>query len=109
MITEKQVEASADYIRDNAPAYGKAKAERVQLSEFRKSKKALLMNKKQGAGHERESYAYADSEYIELLTAIQTAVEKEETLRWMMKAAELKIEIWRTQQANNRMIDSSHR
>ena len=109
MITEKQVEAANDYIRDNAAAYGAAKAARIQLSEFRKSKKALLMNQKQGAGHERESYAYADDEYIALLLDIQKAVEVEETIRWSMKAAELKIEIWRTQQANNRMIDNSHR
>ena len=109
MITNDQVERAANYIRDNASKYAKAKSERIQLQEFRKSKKALLMNKKTGPQHERESYAYSDQEYIDLLDQIKAAVNTEETIRWEMKAAELKIEIWRTQQANNRMIDNSHR
>ena len=109
MITEQQAEAANDFIRDSASAYGTAKANRVQLMEFRKSKKALLMNMKQGAQHERESFAYAHDDYIALLDGIREAVEIEEALRWRMKAAELKIEMYRTQQANNRMIDGSHR
>ena len=36
-------EEAAQTIRDKAPAYGEAKAQRVYLDEFRKSKKALLM------------------------------------------------------------------
>lgn len=109
MITEDQVERANNYIRDNASKYGKAKGARIQLQEFRKSKKALLMNEKTGPQHERESYAYAHPDYIEILDAIKEAVEEEETIRWKMKAAEQKTEIWRTQQANNRMIDGSHR
>lgn len=109
MITEKQAEAANDFIRDNASKYGRAKAERIQLQEFRKSKKALLMNQKTGPQHERESFAYAHKEYIKILDAIKIAVETEEAIRWQMKAAELKIEMYRTQQANNRMIDNSHR
>ena len=44
MITEKEVEASAAYIRDKSPEYAKAKAERIYLAEFRKSKLAILYN-----------------------------------------------------------------
>jgi len=36
-------EQAAQTIRDKAPAFGEAKAQRVYLEEFRKSKKALLM------------------------------------------------------------------
>jgi len=36
-------EEAAQTIRDKAPAYGEAKAQRVYLEEFRKSKKAMLM------------------------------------------------------------------
>lgn len=110
MITDAQAEKANDYIRDNAGKYAKAKAERIQLQEFRKSKKALLMNERKGQpGHERESYAYGHQEYIDLLDAIKAAVIQEEALRWEIRAAELKIEMWRTQQANNRMMDGSHR
>ena len=110
MISELQAEAANDYIRDSASAYGAAKANRIQLSEFRKSKKALLMNEKLGEPeHVRASHAYAHPDYIALLEDIRAAVDAEEALRWRMKAAELKIEMYRTQQANNRMIDNSHR
>lgn len=110
MITEEQALAANDYIRDSAILYGTAKANRIQLMEYRKSKKALLMNEKQGEPeHVRASYAYAHKDYIDLLDDIKDAVEAEEALRWRMKAAELKIEMWRSQQATNRMVDSSHR
>ena len=40
-----------DFLRDNAGAMAAAKADRVQLEEFRKSKKALLMIQAEKAGH----------------------------------------------------------
>lgn len=94
-----------DFIRDQAPAYAKAKAERVYLEEYRKSKKAMLMKvaEKQypsAAAQERE--AYADDEYVELLEGIRSAVEVEETLRWRIVAAQAKIEVWRSLGANQR-------
>lgn len=89
-----------------APAYAKAKAERVYLEEFRKSKKAILMqahgDKPIGA-QEREAYAHP--EYIGLLAALQVAVEAEETLRWRLVASQTSIEIWRSQEATNRATD----
>jgi hypothetical protein len=57
------------------------------------------------AGQERD--AYARQEYRDLLDGLKTAVEVEETLKWKMTAAQLRVEIWRTLQANNRLIDKS--
>lgn len=95
-----------DYIRDEAPAYAKAKSERIYLEEFRKSKKAILMREAEIAGHktgaaqEREAYAHVD--YIALLDGLRQAVEQEEVLRWRIVAAQAKIEAWRTIEANRR-------
>lgn len=95
-----------DFIRDTAPLYAKAKSERVYLEEFRKSKKALLMRAAEISGHkssvsqEREAYAHPD--YMELLAALQMAVEEEEKYRWMFVAAQAKIEVWRTIEATRR-------
>ena len=109
MITDNEAEKAANYIRDNADAYAKAKAERGYLQEFRKSKKAMLINtQKDGTILEKESYAYSHPEYIQILEAIRIAEEEEIKLLWMMKAAEMKTDIFRTQSANNRRIDSSH-
>lgn len=109
MITEKEVERAASYIRDNSPEYAKAKAERVFLQEFRKSQKALLINEcDEKTAQAKESYAYAHDDYIQVIEGLREAVEQEEKLRWMITAAQVKIEIWRTEQANNRNIDRSH-
>ena len=42
-----------DYIVANAPKYAKAKAERIYLEEFRKTKKALLMKVAMEMGYEQ--------------------------------------------------------
>ena len=105
-------EQSAQDIRDMAPAYGEAKASRVYLEEFRRSKKALLMKDCMHMGIEaanaQEREALADPEYIALLKGLAAAVEKEETLKWQLEASRLEIEIWRTQQANARLVVRSH-
>ena len=104
MDNEINIFTVLDWIRDNAPKYAQAKANRVHVDEFRKSKKAMLMQKHSSLavnGQERE--AYADPEYIELLTVMKDAVEAEETLRWRLEAARLKAEVWRTLEANKRI------
>ena len=103
MITDQQAEAANDFIRDNADLYAQAKANRIYLDEFRKTKKAMLIQEiKSGTVQEKESYAYAHPDYEVVLTGLKDAVEDEERIRWQMTAAQAKIEIWRTQQANSR-------
>jgi hypothetical protein len=92
-------QVAVDYMLQTAPRYAAAKAKRVQLEEFRKSKKAILM---QQSVADREASAYAHPEYIELLNGLEAAVEAEELFRWKMKAAELQVEIWRSQEASSR-------
>ena len=101
---------AVDFIIANAPKFAAAKASRVQIEEFRKSKKSLLMlqsDEKTQAG--KEAYAYAHDEYIALLDGLKVAIESEETVKWQMIAAQARIEVWRTQQANNRTIVNSTR
>ena len=99
--------AAVDFIIKHAPLYAKAKSERVHLEEFRKSKKALLMKDAMVAGfdsaasQEREAYAHPD--YRALLQGLAAAIEKEETLKWQLTAAQMKTEVWRTESANDRM------
>lgn len=105
-------ENAAKTIREKAPRYGEAKAQRVYLEEFRKSKKALLMKDALVLGYEaanaQEREAYADPEYQTLLKGLAAAIEKEETYRWELEAARLDIEIWRTRQATERLQVRSH-
>jgi hypothetical protein len=92
------------FLIDTAPLYAKAKADRMYLEEFRKSRKAQLASQ---AGTEvlgkQETFAYAHPEYIEILEGIREAVEKEERFRWLMTAAQARIEVWRTEQYSARI------
>ena len=102
---------AVDFILKNSGLYSKAKAQRIYLEEFRKSKKALLMQEAfcvgvdTMAGQERD--AYARSEYREILEGLKEAVEIEEKLKWQLTGAQLRVDIWRTNQANNRFIEKA--
>jgi len=96
-----------EYIIENAPKYAEAKAQRIYLEEFRKTKKALLMKEALAKGIDsavaQEREAYAHIEYADLLKGLMAAVEKEETLKWMLIAAQMKADIWRSEQASERV------
>lgn len=105
-MEEIDPQKAVDYLIQAAPRYAKAKAERVYLEEFRKSKKAILYQESSGKTvGDKESYAYSHADYVALLEGLKVAVEAEEHLRYKMKAAELQVEIWRSKNANNRSID----
>jgi len=87
------------------PVFAKAKQDRIQLMEFRKSKKAILMQQAPSeckTDKMRETYAYAHEEYQEVLNGIGEAVFTEEKYRMEMAAHHARIEVWRTEQSNNR-------
>ena len=99
-----------DFLLKNAEKYAHAEAQRVYLEEFRKSKKALLMNQcDEKAANAREQYAYSHPEYIGILDGLKSAVEVEETLKWQQIAAQLRVEVWRSQEASNRGLERATR
>jgi hypothetical protein len=95
---------AVDYIIANAKKFAKAKAERIYLEEYRKSLKSILMKRslEESLGaQEREAYAH--EEYRKILQGLKEAVEIEEKLRWDLIAAQARVEIWRSEQANLRV------
>ena len=100
-----------DYMIANSKRYAQAKANRTYLEEYRKTMKAELCKEALAAGFEavnaQEREAYADPEYKQHLLAIKAAIEEEERLRWMMVAAQARIDVWRSMEASNRMIDKA--
>ena len=101
---------AVDYIIANASKFAQAKANRVFLDEFRKSKKALLMSQSTAeAANAREQFAYAHPEYVELLQGLKEAVETEEKLKWELVAAQLRVDVWRSEEASNRNQDKAMR
>lgn len=106
------IEKPLTFIRDKAGAFANAKASRVYLEQFRKSKKALLMVEAEQKGiktmAEREAYAYSHQDYIDLLQGLRFAVEEEEKLAMLITSAKLRIELYRTEQANQRAERSAY-
>jgi hypothetical protein len=108
-VEEINISRALNHIRDNAQGLAEAKANRIYLEQFRKSKKALLINEApDGTIQSKDSYAYSHKDYILLLDALKIAVLEEEKHKWLMVGAQLKVEVYRTQQANNRFIDKAH-
>ena len=95
-----------DFIRDNALPLAQAKANRIYLEEFRKTKKAILMRDASDDGMvtiaAQERGAYSHEEYQKLLLGLKEAVEEEERLRWLMIGAQAKIEVWRSFESSKR-------
>lgn len=92
--------------------YARARSERTYIEEYKKSLHAMLMKKAgmngatSAAAQERE--AYADPEYLKQLEALKVAVEEEEKYRYHIKQTEMEIEVWRSQQANERFERKSY-
>jgi hypothetical protein len=100
--------APIDYIIKHSKEYAKAKADVTFLSEFRKTKKALcFQNSMKNTMAEKEADAYAHPEYQAVLEGLREAVERAETLRWMLIAAQARIDVFRTQEASNRFLERS--
>jgi len=112
----QSLEKTLGFIRDYRGRYASAKSNRVFLEQFRKSKKAILMEQRRAelAGKEKttesmlENYAYSHPEYLELLDGLRVAVEQEEEMGLLVKGCWAQIEIWRTEQANNRAERSAY-
>ena len=104
MITEEEIEKCLDFKRDMAVSIAQAMHDRVQLENFKKSKLAILFF--EAPGHfkigEKEHWAYAHKEYQEVIKGLAAAVQEHERLRQLISAADAKIEVWRTIQANHR-------
>jgi hypothetical protein len=95
-----------NFMIKNAKAYAEAKANVTYLEQFRKSKKAILFANAIGNTiADKEAYAYSHPEYLTLLDGLKEAVAEAERLRWMLVAAQARIDVFRTQEASNRHID----
>ena len=93
---------AVEYLRENAPKYAEAKATRVFIENYLRSVKSKLMGNEEGTLGAKEAYAYAHDDYVDQLKALRIATEVEERLKFMLKAAELRIEIYKVQEYSKR-------
>jgi hypothetical protein len=98
---------AVNYLRDHAGDYAVSEGQLVLMQEMRKTVKAELMKEAELDGHKttaaQEREAYADARYKQHLLALQQATENRERTRWMMIAAQARIEAEKANiYANNR-------
>jgi hypothetical protein len=104
MNIEGEVEGYLSQIEQTAPEYAKAKAETYQLTEYKKTQRSVLYSRAVGKTvADKENWVSMQPEVTKTIEGIAVAIENEERLRWELKVAELKIEVWRTEQANRRL------
>ena len=107
-MTEKLIDpqAAVDFMIAKSKAYAIAEGNEIYMKELRKTIKAEQMIEAETMGHKtavmQEREAYASPKYKDHLRALQQAVEVREELRWMLIAAQARIEVWRSQEASNR-------
>ena len=101
MISEQRVEAAVEFIRDHAEQLGHAVGHCKGLEQQRKVVKgqAFLASQLKTVS-EREAKAYCSPEYKVIVEEIENAWAEAETLRTKLKAAELTIEVWRSQNSS---------
>jgi len=98
--------SAIDFMIKNSEAYANAKAQVVYLTEYRKTVKAIGFQRSlKNTMAEKEADAYTTVEYISCVEGLKEAVAEAERLRWMLVAAQARVDVYRTQEASNRNID----
>lgn len=104
-ISEDEVEAALDWLRDNASAIGRAKEEAFRTEHMLKHVKALAMKFHLGmpvSAQLRE--AEASSQYLAAIESAAIAAGNLTKMYSLREAAALKIESWRSASANYRSM-----
>ena len=103
MIQDSEVSKALDWLRDKADEDAQAKAERLYLEHYLKTVLAQEQSKAEATSvAAAEVEARQSTAYRAALENYKTAVYNDEKRRFLRSAAETKIEVWRTEQANMR-------
>ena len=95
-----------NFMIKNAEAYSQAKAQVVYLTEYRKTVKAIGFQRSlKNTMAEKEADAYTSAEYISCVEGLREAVAEAERLRWMLVAAQARVDCWRSMEASNRAVE----
>ncbi len=104
MVTEEEVDKALTWLVENATKAAQARANRLHLEEYRHTVKSLAMkDSKETSAAAQEREAYCSTAYNSHLMALKQAVFEDEKYRLYYRAAEVKIECYRTYCANLRI------
>ena len=100
VISEDRVENAVEYIRDHGEHLGLLVGQCKALEQKRKTVHGENFLYAQGTVAEREAKAYSSEAYKAVTEEIENAWAEKTTLETRLKAAELLIDIWRSQNSS---------
>ena len=102
-ISDEALEKALDYLRDNADLAAQRKADRLYLEDYSRVLRATIMAEHLAEPvNAQERFAYSDIRFKNHLEALRIAIFEDEKARYLREAAAVKIEVWRSIQANER-------
>ena len=101
-IEDSRTENAVYYIRDNADLIGQLRGQKSLLEHKIKIERSQRFLDAEGTVGERDAWAWTDASVYRLVNELENCIAELETIATKFKAAELLIEVWRTQQANSR-------
>jgi len=102
MITDAKVEEAVGVIAKNADLIGSLRGQKAYLEHRIKIERSQRFLDATGTVGERDAWAWTDSAVKAVCDEYRDCVTELETLATKFKAAELTVEVWRTQAANSR-------
>jgi hypothetical protein len=97
MISTERAEAAVEYMRDHADEVGELYGRCKALDERRKVVKGEAFLACEGTVAEREARSYVAAEYRAVLEEIENAWAEWKAAEIKLKAAELTVDVWRSQ------------
>lgn len=97
MISEDRAELAVEFLRDTSEQYGQLCGRQAHADMALRRVKALQMLEITGSLGDREAHAYASAAYAQAIEELENATAERETVRAKRQAAELTIEVWRSQ------------
>ena len=97
MIAEERVERAIEFYRDNSDRLGQLVGRCKALEHERKTVRGMVFLQAGGTVAEREAIAESSDEYKLVTEDIENVWAEKTTLETQLKAAELLIDVWRSQ------------
>lgn len=105
LVSPLELDKALAFLRDSAGAIGEAKARLVRAGHMVAHTEALLLlASEETSADKRKADARSSDRYLEAINEEATAAGEFEKLKSLREAAAMKIEAWRSEQANFRAM-----
>ncbi len=105
IVPDNELQMALDFLRDNAKALGEAKARAVKADHMVRHVEALMAKASPATSNDAKRFdARTTDEYLDAINEDAFAAGELAKLQALRQAAELKIESWRSEQANYRAM-----